>query len=122
MLLSEYQALDTFNKSIAVSDLTDQTPRTLLYGYTTDRATFHVYLDYDGLLHLRTYDSGTDKDAVHQAKSAFNPHDLVPSKRVYPEASDAEFCRLLILRGVNVPFTVFNSGRAPAQFHGTISV
>lgn len=85
---------------ITASDLRDKTPRVLLNGYYpsgTDPQTLRVELEGDGV--IRTYEDG--RDITHHV--TINEH-YVPSKRVYPQKSDFEFCRLLIERGVNVPF------------------
>ena len=104
---------------IGVADLVDKTPRTLIYGYTPARATFHVYLGVDGLIHVLTYNEGTaaeDSDVVpflvqgHSAGPSGGLTDnagYVPSKRVYPAASDFAFCKLLAQHGVQPCFTTY---------------
>jgi hypothetical protein len=94
--------------------LENQTPRTLVYGYTTDRNTFHVYLDVDGLLHRVGYD-GDDFLLAHGDESKLIPLDFVPDKRVYPECCDLEFCRMLMRAGVSVPFTGYNENDMPTD-------
>lgn len=104
---------------IGVADLVDKTPRTLIYGYTPERATFHVYLGTDGLIHVLTYNEGfapEGSDIVpflvqgHSAGPSGGLTDnagYVPSKRVYPAASDFEFCTLLARHGVSPCFTTY---------------
>lgn len=102
---------------LGVADLVDKTPRTLIYGYTVARATFHVYLGADGLIHVMTYNESYSKAEpspflvqYHSAGEAGgltdNAH-YVPSKRVYPERCDFEFVQLLMREGVSIPFTTF---------------
>lgn len=45
---------------------------------------------------------------------------LIPDKRLYPDACDAEFCGLLMRKGALLPFTTFNDKREPKQFHGEL--
>lgn len=40
------------------------------------------------------------------------------NKRVYPEASDYEFCKKLLDIGVYIPFTTFDENREEKQFYG----
>lgn len=97
--------------------LTDKTPRTLLYGYTCDRATWHVYLDEAGLLHKVVYDHN---ELMWKHESGVIPDSqLVPDKRLYPEDCDAEACALLIKAGCRLPFTTFTEKtRPPGPFIG----
>jgi len=103
---------------VHVTDLEDQTPRTLLYGYTCERDTFHVYLGQDGLLHKVVY--GYDKLLlVHAQGTCLLMQDCVPDKRVYPHASDMAFCVLLARAGIAVPYTTFRDDE-PQQFYGEL--
>lgn len=98
-------------------ELRNQEPRTLIYGYTCDRDTFHVYLGEDGI-HLVVYNYH-GMLALHCRESEGLPlEDCVPDKRVYPEACDYEFCLILKRAGVNIPFTTWSEGRETALFHG----
>lgn len=98
-------------------ELRNQEPRTLIYGYTCDRDTFHVYLGEDGI-HLVVYNYH-GMLALHCRESEGIPlEDCVPDKRVYPEACDYEFCLILKRAGVNIPFTTWSEGRETALFHG----
>lgn len=84
-------------------------PLTLLYGYTCDRATFHVYLK-DGLIHRLVYKEGARTvDLVeHEALRSWDPNLLVPDKRVFPESTNILMATLLKDAGVLVPYTRFN--------------
>lgn len=115
---------DTLNEDISrelvlvdAAMLLDQTPRTLVYGYTCERDTFHVYLAEDGI-HKVIYDHhGLIRQHVTE-HDQIRASECVPDKRLYPEACDFEFCALLKRRGVTLPFTTWNDSRRPALFHG----
>ena len=87
--------------------------RTLLYGYTCERRTFHVYLK-----DLKIYVVVYDKDFTANKQTPKNMRqinvtsnrDFVPDKRVYPERSDFFFCKLLRERGIEIPFTTWVGG------------
>ncbi len=101
--------------------------RTLLYGYTTERDSFHVYLK-GGLIHKAIYRSvkaaGVHDVLSHESKTTWEASELVPNKRVYPESTDADFYALLKLRDVYVSFTVYEEKYAALRsarfggFHG----
>jgi hypothetical protein len=101
-----------------VAELKNRTPRTLLLGYDVDRNTVHVYIGYDGLIHVlrysaRTVGSGQPLILSHSAGldgGLADPRHYTPSKRAYPESCDAEFCRLLQRHGVDIFFTCFTDG------------
>ncbi|AOG02932.1 hypothetical protein [Bosea sp. RAC05] len=112
---------------------------TLLYGYDTERRTWHVYLD-DEILHLLVYRGGTKETtelvetspselhqllgqdirdkAYHVSGASLPASAIVPNKRLYPEACDFGFCRSLIQLGQYLSFTTFNPGRESILFHG----
>ena len=120
---NEYTALTTETPpafpTVGVSDLKDRRDRTLLYGYTSDRHTFHVYLQND-MMHLVLY-TYEGKCLFHlglNAGEAFAAKELVPNKRLYPEACDHETCLLLKNLGVSLPFTTFNPDRPVATWYG----
>lgn len=113
MLKTEYDRLIA-PKLVAIRGvmLENRTPRTLIYGYTADRNTFHIYLDADGMLHRVIYD-GDEFLLDHADESRLIPLDFVPDKRVYPECCDLEFCRMLMHTGVDIPFTGYNENDIP---------
>lgn len=111
MLLEEFEIIKAgYNPQAARMSaklLENKTPRTLAYGFTTDRKTFHAYLaeagnvvrviyDHDGLL----VDIKTEADGLLMTE-------CVPNKRMYPERCDFEFCQLLMARQVYLPFTMY---------------
>lgn len=116
-----------------VQELTDRTPRTLLYGYNKNWATLHVYIGQDGLIHVLLHAPLRDETGpgscgvdflVLQHTFGVNggqsyPEGYVPSERVFPEFSDFQFCTLLEDCGVNLPFAPFREDVALSQdYHG----
>lgn len=93
--------------------LNDKADRTLLYGYTCDRATWHVYIK-DGNIHTVMYFSDKDTQEIFVQYN----HDFVPDKRLYPECCDFEFCALLIRDGCSLPFTGFQDRPGSKIFWG----
>lgn len=87
--------------------------RTLIYGYTCERRTFHVYLK-DLKIYAVVYDNDftASKPAPKNMRqiTVTSNRDFVPDKRVYPERSDFHFCKLLRERGVEIPFTTWSDG------------
>ncbi|KVP39814.1 hypothetical protein [Burkholderia ubonensis] len=107
---------------VRASDLADQTPRTLAYGYTCERDTFHVYLDEDGI-HKVVYRFSQPASVLvmHKHENEGLLHaECVPDKRLYPEACDFAFCALLKTHGVHLPFTTWNDRAMTRQFNGQI--
>lgn len=117
MTKEEYELLSVPTKSIPLTakDLVNKTPRTLLFGYTGDRTTWHVYFDgrrivtviYDYFIPLRELE-------------IFKDEDYVPNKRLYVECCDYEFCKLLQDRNIHMTFTTPNFTREPKVFYGDI--
>jgi hypothetical protein len=95
--------------------------RTLLYGYMVNRQTFHVYFQ-NGAIHVLLTTYGRDEPADYYASAFPLVSTLVPSKRVYPESTDADFVRLLAQRGADVPLLPFDELRygkvKDLTFHG----
>lgn len=96
-------------------DLENQENRTLLYGYTVDRETFHVYLR-DGeiytVIERKIHDTPNKpsefRRELEQIQVGQNEN-YVPNKRIYPEYSDFEFCHLLMRGGIErLSFLGFN--------------
>ncbi len=117
----------TLRRSAAsVKDLADRTARTLLFGYTTDKHTWHVYLDAQGVIHRVVYAYAHPQPLLVSASSGetggcTRNSEYVPNKRLYPESCDAEFCKLLSDAGVDLPFTSHDASlhaRRVAAHHG----
>lgn len=104
---------------IGMTDLENQADRTLIYGYTWDRMTFHAYIK-EGRIHVVTYKHDYENDMPKYMKKIpvqINM-DYVPSKRLYPEACDYEFCKLLKEKGCDLPFLDWNAHRKKQTFYG----
>ncbi len=100
--------------TLAGRSLQNQTNRTLIYGYTTDRRSHHVYL-FDGNIYGVVY----RKDSALFRIFAHDNSCFVPTKRIYPGACDFEFCALLAQLGVRLPFTTRSGGRdLSLKYHG----
>jgi hypothetical protein len=121
MKKSEYEALVGEKASppkVSVAMLTNKSPRTLLFGYTAERATWHVYLGPDQKIHLVTYVGDALPMLLDHLAFSENPYasnsSLVPPKRAYPEHCDYEFAMLLASHGESVPYTTFTE-REPSD-------
>lgn len=95
----------------------NQAERTLVYGYTADKDTLHVYLEA-GVIHKVVYNfkgelllHKTERDGLMYAECA-------QAKRIYPETCDFDFCALLKRRGVALSFYVWANNRELAAFYG----
>lgn len=112
--------------------LKNKTPRTLLYGYNTDRETFHVYLDESGVIHHVLYrpcywhkkqpselpfSTKPGNCIYHKASKEHEASTLRPNKRAYPDATDSEFTDLLQSLSMTVIFTSDRGGE-PKLFEG----
>ena len=93
------------------------TPRTWLYGYTSTRSTWHLYL-YEGTVYLYIYND-TELPALISRFNSYN--ELVPNKRLYPECCDYDFCAFLRGKDVNIPFTKYNEDRGKETFYGKVA-
>lgn len=104
--------------TISISDLTCHKGKTLIWGYTAERDSFHVYL-FDRKIHVYCYMLDL-KTIYYAAATEVRIEDCLPNKRIYPEACDYEFCRRLKERGVYLPFTTWDGARKWQQFHGKL--
>lgn len=109
-------------RHFSVDNLEDKSDRALLYGYTCDRDTWHVYL-YQGEINLFVY-AGSGKH-THEVKAhvkgvRMESESLIPDKRLYPQCCDYETCRFLDQQGIYLPFTTFDDAVAANPFHGKL--
>lgn len=125
MKLEEYKKLENMDnekyKLIEVEDLVNQNDRTLLYGYTLERKTFHVYLKNQNIytvVYETDYSEYTPKPKNMRQIEIITNHDYVPSKRLYPERCDYEFCRLLKMKEICLPFTCWTDDIKKEIFYG----
>jgi len=100
------------NKDILMPFLAD---RTLLYGYTCERNTWHVYMK-DAIIHKVIY--RYDADPVEYEVN--DNYDFIPDKRLYPETCDYQFCKILHRLGHELPFTNWDDEREVKQYYGKI--
>lgn len=121
MDIDEYNCLRKFmpdSNKISGSSLQNATARTLVWGYTLDRNSFHVYLDEFGVIHRVIYDH--QNIVLSHDEGEFLPESLSPDKRAYPEACDYEFCRLMASLDNGLCFTTFNENREKTRYHGKV--
>lgn len=118
----QYNKIRQYNKSplrISVDNLTNKQDRTLIWGYTPEGDSFHVYLK-DKKIHLYVYTYVEKKILKFNSDRELAVDILIPRGRVYPEASDYEFCKKLLDMGAHIPFTIFDGSREEKQFYGAI--
>jgi hypothetical protein len=123
---SQYEALCAFKSATPHNILIDASaystrphgnPRTLLYGYTCDRETHHVFQDDMGGIRLYVYRNnfGTPETPVRMVdvsnEGVATLDELIPNKRLYPQHCDHDFCLYLKERGVHLPFTTWEEPR-----------
>ena len=85
--------------------------KTLLYGYTCARDTFHVYIKNEQIyvvVYNNEYSSGAIKPTNLRQITIKSNSDYIPDKRLYPERCDYNFCKLLKEKGVELPFTTWS--------------
>lgn len=120
MKKKEFEKLE-LTKVITASDLINKKDRTLLYGYTCTRETFHVYLK-NMKIHVVIYQNYYVCEIVKLKNMreiiVKSNIDYIPDKRLYPEACDFEFCKLLEEKKLHLPFTNFNNNRKVSDFYG----
>lgn len=111
--LTKVEALIQGPIFLRVEDFSKETDgRTLLYGYTCDRETFHVYSFFSGEIYIHVYRNiGGKAETVRlydvSSEGLQSLQDLIPNKRLYPQYCDGEFCTYLKERGVTLPFTTW---------------
>lgn len=104
---------------VQIFNLNNKADRTLLYGYTCDKDTFHVYIK-NMKIHIITYTTdfrNNKPDFIKEILIKSN-NDYILNKRLYPETCDYEFCEILKQIGYNLPFTLWNYDRPISQFYG----
>lgn len=124
MTLPEYDKYKSHDNLIIVQNLKNKSDRTLLYGYTIDRKTVHLYLK-DKEFHYLVYEDYTNDNVktfkyTLLGKEIKYIYNFIPSKRAYPECCDIEFSYLIKKAGYDIPFTGFNELREVKQFYGKL--
>ena len=113
---TEYEQLKKSNsqqKIISIDDLKDDSDRTLLYGYTCSRNTWHVYIE-NKKIYVVVYEFEGEPMWLNVESN----YEFVPDKRLYPERCDYDFCRLLKNSGVELPFTVWTENVEIQKYYG----
>lgn len=124
MTRDQYEALLEAERDdlICATDLEQPSKdRTLLYGYTCSRDTFHVYLK-DSMIHVVVYKTAKleGKDEVvsmREIKPKYNT-DYIPDKRLCPNRCDFNFCKMLVARAFSLPFTSWTDEVEEKVFYG----
>lgn len=126
---------------IKLNDLSNQTPRTLLYGYTPScphHFTWHLYLNNKQQFVLIIYESGyptyvEKPECVYRYDEELPifemlnnlPREIYP-KRLYPESCDYEFMKMLQYMGAELSLTTFDPKRFDKVrdliYHGSIDI
>lgn len=126
MTQKEYDILEAANKKdevISAKMLTNTTDRTLLYGYTCARETFHVYLknnEIHTIVYIDDYSGASRQPKNIREILVSSNYEYIPDKRLYPETCDYEFCKLLKERNISLPFTAYNEDRDVQDFYGFV--
>ena len=102
-------------KIINIEDLTVRTDRTLLYGYTCDRESWHVYIKNEEIVVVSYGFSQTPEIIEVESNYGF-----VPDKRLYPERCDYEFSRVLLEKGIGLPFTTWTDDIEVKKYYGEV--
>ena len=72
--------------------------KTLIYGYTCERLTFHVYIKNRKIytvVYNTDYSTGRAKPIDMRLITVTSNKDYVPDKRIYPERCEYHFCKML---------------------------
>lgn len=109
--------------TVHVADLGPGPDHTLLYGYTCDRESWHVYLENDMINWVKYWDLGESGELINSGSAdTWVAEELVPNKRVYPEFTDYAFACDLRDAGVEVSYRRFSEERyqlsRTRRFHG----
>jgi hypothetical protein len=91
--------------------------RTLVYGYTLERETFHVYVR-GGEIHVHIYNyKGETLGHIHGDEL---PAEMLrPSKRAYPERTEYAFAQYMKSIGHPLTFTNFNQEKYDENIFAT---
>lgn len=104
-----------------LDEMHDKSDRTLLYGVTIDCHCWHVYMK-NGTIWVVSYQF-VGGEHTHKLINDFALIDrgradvVIPNKRLNPERCDFDFCKLLISKGLVLPFTAYDD-KAESVFRG----
>jgi len=110
-MLSEVEEI---SKMIGINDLEDKSDRTLLFGYTCERITWHVYIKNKEIIVL-LYTPHSEKPEILEV---FTNQGYVPNKRLYPARCDFDFCKILKEHGVHCTFTTWEENITEKKYYG----
>lgn len=134
MTLTEYNELNNTNNCnlITANDLSPHFyDRTLLCGHTHSLQMFHVYMK-DSKIYAVTYTVGfvtkrenkeynTYAHAINMTPVEIQSNfDYIP-KKLYPERCDYDFCNMLKIRGLNLPFLQWDDKRQQGFTNGAFN-
>jgi hypothetical protein len=120
MTKEEYQLLKGPRAAFNPARLRNQADRTLLLGYDQLGNSRHTYLQ-GGVLHHVVYAYPADLQcSCSSDDGAFQLSDLVPNKRIYPEACDLEFVEILRANDIHLPFTTYRADWPLGQYYGKL--
>lgn len=125
MDFQQYEKLSEFRNTerpvmIAYKDaqfFIDSKEGTLLWGYTCERYSFHVYLK-DNKIHRLIYNKTENKILDYICGDELKAEDLYPDKRTYPEATSYDFMMALLKAGQEPSVTRFDDNREFAHWYG----
>lgn len=110
-----YQSMGVVGQTVALDEV-GNVDRTLAYGYTCVRESWHAYV-YHGEIHVVVYTGGWDTRPAdvksHVRGRKLDAILLRPDKRVYPHHTDAVFATLMLAKGCPLPFTTFDDEMDP---------
>lgn len=114
--MNQLRMITPVNDVVNIQHLNNKEPRTLLFGYDTDRTTIHVYIcPISNEIRTITYGSYTHN--MPRFRIIHSNEDYVPTKRIYPHKSDFEFCKLLAERATPMAFANYEDSE-DEQFYG----
>ncbi|MGX5608911.1 hypothetical protein ACWKTZ_21300 [Bacillus cereus] len=115
----EFEKLNKIQKEkehvLTIDDLTNKEDRTLLYGYTCEKETWHVYVK-NNTIYTVVNPYGNNVEYVEIELN----QEYVPDKRLYPERCDFEFCSLLKQKGIYLPFTTWQDDIKEETYYGKV--
>lgn len=128
MTKKEFDLLNNITKkNEAVIEVSDLEPfvgdRTLIYGYTCKKETFHVYIK-DKQIHAVVYNTDYLNDPPRPKNMREiiikSNRDYIPDRRLYPERCDYRFCEMLKRKDISLLFTGWTVGVGLKDFYGFV--
>lgn len=104
--LAQLIAQSSATPMVSIAELPKGFEGTLLYGYTCDRNTFHVYVK-DEVIHAVTYNFN-EEIITHASGKEVYAGSCFPDKRVYRQPTQFFFMELLAKKGFTPSVTELN--------------